>query len=187
MDADTRRKLERAMAGMDLLATLICVAVAVAFLVATMSLLHRGLSKREALRRNGPVYPYITTFCIATVFATPQVSLALIYFGIPKALTFGYQIGKIAPASCAASLEVEGREGTPCSLKRFGEWLHHVAQGDGSLHLEEFERLWAAKMVEAMVMMGVLLALFLFFRWAVRQDEKRMDREDAEGMMEKGM
>lgn len=49
---------------------------------------------------------------------------AVRYFGIPRAFTLGlFTIPPALPASCAASLAIEGENGVPCSVKRLLTWL----------------------------------------------------------------
>lgn len=182
MDEHDGRKLAHDMAKMDVLAGLMCIGFVVAIVIGFLTRLGPDVTKRGASRRNIPWFPHLITTCWACLYAAYPLSKILIYYGVPKALTFGYQIGKFAPTSCAASIDIEGPDGFPCSSKRFAEWLGKAFSGDGSLHLDEFETLGGGKgkIWGAIAMLLCLVALFLFGKWVSREDLKRMDRQDAE-------
>lgn len=166
------------MARMEVLAGFICIGIIAIVFIALMS--RPVVSKREVELWWACWMPHLVVFFWACLAAAYPLSKILIYYGIPKFLTFGYQIGKVAPTTCAESLELEGPNGLPCSLARFGDWVHRVTSGDGSWHLDEFESLWKEKLVEMVVLVLVLLAMFVFFWWTGRRDIKKMEREDAE-------
>ena len=183
MDKESRLKILRAMVRMDVLAAFICVGIIAIVFLALMT--RPAPSKREVELRTARWFPYLVVFfCSCLAMALP-LSKVLIYFGIPRTLTFGYQIGKVAPTTCAESMEVEGPDGLPCSLERFGEWLRRATDGDGNWHLDEFEQLWKDKLVGVLGFALVLVVLFFFFRWGSRRDMEKMEREDAEAALAK--
>ena len=71
--------------------------------------------------------PTPAMICIPISFGVGAYSilfaqLYIKYFGIPTILTFGFRIGGVLPPTCEASMPIEGKDGLPCSLKRFAEW-----------------------------------------------------------------
>ncbi|KAK3725211.1 hypothetical protein LTR37_000722 [Vermiconidia calcicola] len=78
----------------------------------------------------------------ASFFISQLAVPLVVYLGIPKEFTFGIQICKILPASCEASMAIEGLDGLPCSGKRFREWIGRFLSNDGSYHLDGIERPW---------------------------------------------
>lgn len=72
----------------------------------------------------------------------------VMYLGIPKVLTFGVQVGRIATSSCEVS--------TPRSLPCFVRWMvRFVTRADGSWHLYEFERAWIGPVTAGTIWLGV--------------------------------
>jgi hypothetical protein len=61
---------------------------------------------------------WITTMELGVV-----IGMLLMYFPIPKFMTYGLEIGGVLPTSCAASIAYEGSGGMPCTLARFWEFL----------------------------------------------------------------
>ncbi|KAK3700464.1 hypothetical protein LTR37_015968 [Vermiconidia calcicola] len=97
----------------------------------------------------------------ASFYASFLARPLVVYLGIPKIFTFGIQIGKILPASCEASMAIEGPDGLPCSGKRFREWVRRFLSDNGSYHFDEIEGPWigCAIIVAAFVLSMLLLAM----------------------------
>ena len=104
---------------------------------------------------------------------TPLVSRGIIYFGLPKSITLGYQVGRVLPATCEASLAVEGPDGLPCSLRRLMQWASR-ALSDRETHLDDFEALWRRKFV----IWGLFTLLWLAVPVVVHVFAMRESRED---------
>ena len=98
---------------------------------------------------------FIIEACIAFSIG---LNIYVKYLGIPTWLTFGYQIGKILPADCEASMLIEGENGLPCSSKRLLEWLGRAMNGDGGWNWDQFEREWRFWLVIAVLMVVVNIA-----------------------------
>ena len=88
-------------------------------------------------------------------------------------------------------MEVEGISGLPCNLKRLREWFELATSGDGSLHLDLFERSWVI-FILCFIALGI--CLYLITRWASVTDEGQSEvrRQAHEGNrmkmdLEKGM
>lgn len=103
-----------------------------------------------------------------------------LYFGVPRLLTFGFQIGPVMPASCDASLAIEGRNGLPCTLRRFLHWI----AGDSGYRMQDIEWAW----VQCAFQIGFILCLLLatvVFAWIMTgvrmkrpgSPEKKSDEE----------
>ena len=92
MDDDARRRFMKDKTNLDVLASFICVAIMAITCLAFI--MRPARSRREAMRQNLRWLPYLFVFCWSCLYASLPLSKALIYLGIPKAFTFGYQIGK---------------------------------------------------------------------------------------------
>jgi len=106
--------------------------------------------------------------------AGPMLSQLIIYFGLPKFLTFGYQVGKILPATCEASLGVEGYNGKPCSFQRLLRWSMQALRYDSGLHLEQFEALWVRKLATwGSLYLFWLVVLVVAYVLGIREERER--------------
>ena len=72
---------------------------------------------RESGKGNFTLQDFTVAILLGCMYAALPLSVIIVYFGIPKGLTFGFQIGQVLPASCEASIPVEGHFGLPCCLK----------------------------------------------------------------------
>ena len=100
---------------------------------------------------------------------------------MPKSITLGYQVGKVLPATCEASLAVEGPDGLPCSLRRLIQWASR-ALSDRAFHLDDFEALWRRKFVMwapiALFWVAVPITVHVF---AMRESREQQRKEKATG------
>lgn len=151
----------------DGLAVLFCMILSTASTV-LFGYLRTGF-ERDIERHEAFYVPFVIGACI--IFTT-AANLYIKYFGVPKSLTFGYQIGKILPPTCEASMPIEGKNGLPCSLKRFWEWFGRVTSGDGSLHLDELEGDWKVLMIYAGLLILVIVAVLKVVS-CIKADERK--------------
>lgn len=133
-------------------------------------------------RRSGIVSPY-TDFILAILWgcflAAMLLSRPVLYFGIPKALTFGVQLGKILPTSCDASIAVEGPNGWPCSTKRLLEWVQRFLSNDSCYQFNEIPKRWQG--VFGMLLLYLVVAtLSVLISGKERKKEEKRKREGVE-------
>lgn len=114
---------------------------------------------------------HILLIAEACFVLTVALNIYVKYFGLPTWLTFGLQVGNFLPATCEASMAVEGKNGLPCSLKRFMEWFERATRADGSgLHLDEFEgSWWMAVFYAALFILTVAVTLISWHFAAARE------------------
>ena len=124
------------------------------------------------MKRNRILYSdFWIAFFLACIYSSCIIGLLIIYFGIPKSLTFGQPIGKIIPSTCGEdSIAIEGQNGLPCSLKRFSEWTTRCVSNDGSCNLDEFERIWLKTGILILVLIALPIGGSFAFRKARLSD-----------------
>jgi hypothetical protein len=105
----------------------------------------------------------------------------IIYFGLPKVLTFGVQIRKILPASCEATMPLEGPNGLPCYYKRLREWTWMYLQGQDGFDREELRLMW--KPIWSFGTFGPLVSVVSVL--VIKYKTRRTQAEDA-GKAERG-
>lgn len=151
----------------DALAVLFCLALT----VATIGLLAYWRHRSNDFTDADAFYlvPIIEACAVFTVALNAYIK----YFGIPTSLTFGYQIGKILPATCEASMPIEGELGWPCSMKRFREWVERATKADGTgLHLHELETAWTDGFLYLMLLSAIAVALIALAQYAKRCERR---------------
>ena len=119
-------------------------------------------------------HPYGPTILMVSFASSVPLNQYILRCGLPTWLTFGVQVGKILPATCAESVEVEGPDGVPCNLERLSEWWQRLNDKDGSNHYQDFESTWAGSLFIIVLLVGFCL----FSQCSIRRDDAR--REEAE-------
>lgn len=76
------------------------------------------------------------------MFNCPWTADSIVYFGIPKIFTFGFQIGAIVSTTCEETVGSAGRNGWPCWLKRLGVWTDMWLSGKDGYDRVEFAQMW---------------------------------------------
>ena len=137
--------------------------------------------KTPILSHYGPAFFFVSVAC-SLLFGT-----LLRYYSLPTWLTFGIRIGGLLPTDCEASMKIEGPEGLPCELKRFGEWATRVVSSDGSWHSDEIERPW----IECLVCVIVVIFSISIMLWLAQRIKRehileRTVSEESEKLTEAG-
>lgn len=178
--------LARTFVGYELVTIVFSIVSALAVIIA---LVRRTRSCETATYTKN--LPMVLTVLFAWLYASVPLSMALMYFGIPKTLTLGYQIDGILPTDCGTSMSIEGPDGLPCSLKRFSSWLGKAARLYGSgLHREDFETHWRDVMLRWSLHLVIIVAFCFFCRFigwladeeiAQKEERERMKRCEVQG------
>lgn len=109
-----------------------------------------------ALGLMAPVFAILPTFARTKVIA---------YFGIP---CFGRR--PLLPATCDASLNIEGPYGWPCYISRLSHWLSLVAGPDGMKHFQEYDERWARDLKDASMCLALLIFAMCLSYWVYRRE-----------------
>ena len=126
----------------------------------------------EGRRRKAVFMPYIVPFfLISLTIGADIVPDLIIYFGLPKILTLGVQIGKFLPASCEASLPLEGPDGVPCYYKRLMEWTLMYLRGQDGFDHEELRLMWKTKWTSLTFWFLVSVGSVLFIKYKFRPEQ----------------
>lgn len=158
----------------ELAATLFCVLL---FLIVLVLMMRRSFQQGRDL---GPEGCYLPLIALVFAYIAAIGNIYIQYFGIPKGLTFGYQIGKILPASCEHSMPIEGESGLPCQMKRFLAWLERAMNDDGSWHLDELEADWKMWFIWAGLSVGFAVATFISVALLERNQARKRRAKEAE-------
>ena len=134
-----------------------------------------GLAVREHDYKKPILSHYGLAFWFLSIDCSLILGTLLRYHSLPTWLTFGTRIGGILPTNCEASMKVEGPEGLPCELKRFGEWAKRVVSSDGSWHTDEIERLW----IECLVCVIVVIFTISIMLWLAQRIKREHILEHA--------
>lgn len=116
---------------------------------------------------------FILVFNLLAFCGGHILSRLVIYFGIPKFLTFGIQIGRILPSSCEASTVIEGPDSFPCFVEWFSGWIVRFAsRADGSWHLDELGTPDGEDVFVLLLLFVCCVGSVLFFRWIRLRKER---------------
>ena len=126
----------------------------------------------EARRSQLVFIPYIVPFFLISLTIGADIVPDLItYFGIPKVLTLGVQIGKFLPGSCEASLPLEGPDGTPCYYKRLKGWTLMYLRAQYGFDHEELRLMWKTKWISLTLWCLVSVGSVLFIKYKFRREQ----------------
>jgi hypothetical protein len=130
-------------------------------------------------------------FVLPTILFLPPyaglwLSLAIIYYPIPKFLTFGFRVGGVVPRTCEGSVEIMGRDRMPCLLNRVKEIsrkvVHEPNKGVPEEVVHEMNRytLLATALV-CLVVLPIIGFVALVRSERKKEQERRLNVEKAVG------
>ena len=143
----------------------------ISFLALFSIILCAGWTRRLGYLNFMGLLPALWHLSVATL------TLKTIYFGMPTYLTFGRQIGKVLPATCEASLRIEGENGWPCYAKALIETITKWLQGDDSYDHVLLNAVWANLQWYTTTYLIAGFAVVAFFRGMIWYETRKRSRE----------
>lgn len=146
----------------------------------------------ETRRRRKFLMLFIRAFYLGCFVNFLFITELIIHFGLPRILTFGCQVGKLVPATCEGSMEIEGPNGWPCWLARLREWTVLYLRAQGGYDAKEFRRMWLGiwAMVVVEFCVVVVLPVVLMYvdsrgqaKEAVKVDAEKGDSKSIQSVM----
>jgi len=141
------------------------------------------MARRDEKRPTYTFYRYVYVVFLTCAMLSWIAGLYVVYLGVPTWLAFGITIGKVLPASCDASIEVEGEDGLPCSLKRFLEWSRRITSGESSFRLADLESGWVSAML--LFCFWILITGLAYWAGCKRAERERRWKLERLGVMVK--
>lgn len=112
--------------------------------------------------------PYMVPAFFAWIFICGYLGHILVY------------LAGVLPASCEASMTVEGINGEPCSYKRLREWIPRLIRGEAGF--DELEHLWVTSAFIAVPCIIVVFLLWLaVYQGKIERGTGWPEDEDEEG------